>query len=68
MAMKYDISHLVKTRFAPSHLRNVRVKGWDNILREMRTWWGIGTETIIETSFYERLKNVPREKKPIEKW
>jgi hypothetical protein len=55
MAIRFDIRHLVKTRFAPNRLRNTRVKGWDRILIELRTWWGIGTETIIETSFYEKV-------------
>jgi hypothetical protein len=61
MAIQYDISHLVKTKFAPSRLRNVRVEGWDRILLELRTWWNMDAETEIITSFYKKL-NVPRQK------
>ena len=66
VVIHYDIRHLVKTRFAPNHLRNVRVEGWDRMLREMRTWWKMGTETIVETNFYERLPNARRPKLPLE--
>jgi hypothetical protein len=68
MPIHFDISDQVKTRFGPSRLRNWRVKGWDRILIELRTWWDLGMETIMETGFYERLKNVPRELTPLERW
>jgi hypothetical protein len=42
------------------------VEGWNRILLEMRSWWKMGTETIVETSFYERLLNARRPKLPIE--
>ena len=35
---------------------------------EMRHDWRKGAETIFETSFSEKLENVPKGKKPIEKW
>jgi hypothetical protein len=68
MAIHFDLRNLVKTQFAPNRLKNVRVQGWDRILLEMRYWWSIEKETIVETKFYEPLKNVPRQKKPIENW
>ncbi len=66
VAIRYDIRHLAKTRWLPNHLRNVRVEGWDRMLLNMRTWWKMGTETIVETSFFERLPNARRPKMPIE--
>jgi hypothetical protein len=66
MAIRFDIGHLVKTRWSLSHLRNTRIEGWDRILLELRTWWKMETETIIETSFYERLNNIPRQKHPMD--
>ena len=49
-----------------SHIRNTRIEGWNRILLEQRHWWNMGTETLVETSFCEPLKNVPRQKKPME--
>jgi len=66
VAIRFDVRHLVKTSGAPSRLRNVRVEGWDRILLDMRHWWRMGEETVLETRFYEPLKNVPRQKKPVE--
>jgi hypothetical protein len=55
MAIRFDIRHLVKTQFAPNRLKNTQVEGWNYILLEMRHWWRMETETILETSFYERV-------------
>jgi hypothetical protein len=68
MEIIYDLRNQIETRWAPDHLRNVRIPRWDGILRELRMYWAGGTETIIDTSFYERLPNAPRPKKPVEKW
>jgi len=68
MAIHFDIRNLVETRGALSRLRNVRIEGCGRILLEMRHWWKVEMETFLETRFYEKLKNVPRPKKPLEKW
>jgi hypothetical protein len=41
---------------------------WGGLLLKDFVSWSMGKETIVETSFYEPLKNVPRQKKPMENW
>ena len=57
----YSIVKELKGRWAPTHLASPRMNEveWRRVLLEMRAFWEMGRETILETRFYKALQLLP---------
>jgi hypothetical protein len=67
MPISFSIVYdLPKSHWGASHMPNKRPANWDAILNSMRSLWIGGTETSLETAFFERFVDAPRFSLP--KW
>jgi len=55
-SMQFSIKHELKSRWGASHTPNIRIPGWPRLLLDMRAFWCMGVETVLETKFYEPVK------------
>lgn len=60
-SLRFSIKGQLKTRWAPSHLRNARIKGGVRVLLDIKGFWLMGIETILETDFYEPVRKPDKE-------
>jgi hypothetical protein len=54
-SIRFSIVRDLQGRFAPNHLTSARMKGnrWLGVLLELKAFWKMEVETILETRFYE---------------
>jgi hypothetical protein len=64
--IRYSIVNELKSRWAPNHLATARMKesNWRRILLDMRAFWRLEAETVLETRFYESIKGATKSQNP----
>ena len=55
-SIRFSIRDELKSRWAPNHIATARMKGWPRLLLDMRAFWRMGVETVLETRFHEPVK------------
>jgi hypothetical protein len=54
METRFSLKYrLTMSRLMPNRLKNIRVEGWEKMLKEMLQFWRKGRETTLETSYFE---------------
>jgi hypothetical protein len=60
--LTFSIVNELKSRWASNHLATARMKDtdWRRLLLDLRAYWRMEVETVLETRFYEPIKGTSK--------